>query len=277
MGADRGRPGRRRGGQLRRVPDGPGRAAGGARGQRRGGPQPAEGDHLQPELHDAVDDRGDGRAAPPSTSSRELVVASYQAASGAGQDGVDALLRPARRRWPATASSAPRRATSARRSATTSARSRRRWRSTSCRGPARCKDDGWSSEELKVRNESRKILGLPDLKVSATCVRVPVVTGHSLAVHARVRPEVDADGAREVLRDAPGRDRWSTTRPTASSRRRPTRSAPTRPGSAGSAGRWTTRSALDLFVSGDNLRKGAALNTAQIAEVVAKEFTAAKA
>ena len=66
------------------------------------------------------------------------------------------------------------------------------------------KDDGWSSEELKVRNESRKILGLPDLKVSATCVRVPVVTTHSLSVHARFAQEVDADGAREVLRDAPG-------------------------------------------------------------------------
>ena len=59
-------------------------------------------------------------------------------------------------------------------------------------------------EELKVRNESRKILGLPDLKVSATCVRVPVVTGHSVAVHAVFGSEVDADEAREVLRDAPG-------------------------------------------------------------------------
>ena len=66
------------------------------------------------------------------------------------------------------------------------------------------RDGGWSSEELKVRNESRKILGLPDLKVSATCVRVPVVTGHSVAVHAVFGSEVDAEGAREVLRNAPG-------------------------------------------------------------------------
>ena len=50
------------------------------------------------------------------------------------------------------------------------------------------KDDGWSSEELKIRNESRKILGLPSLRVNATCVRVPVVTTHSVAVHARVLP-----------------------------------------------------------------------------------------
>ena len=55
-----------------------------------------------------------------------------------------------------------------------------------------------------MRNESRKILGLPDLKVSATCVRVPVVTGHSVAVHAVFATEVDAEGAREVLRNAPG-------------------------------------------------------------------------
>jgi aspartate-semialdehyde dehydrogenase len=66
------------------------------------------------------------------------------------------------------------------------------------------RDAGWSSEELKVRNETRKILGLPDLKVSATCVRVPVVTGHSVAVHAVFRSDVDADGAREVLDRAPG-------------------------------------------------------------------------
>src|SRR5690348_15195138 len=66
------------------------------------------------------------------------------------------------------------------------------------------RDGGWSSEELKMRNESRKILGLPDLKVSATCVRVPVVTGHSVAIHAVFGSEVDANGAREVMRHAPG-------------------------------------------------------------------------
>lgn len=65
------------------------------------------------------------------------------------------------------------------------------------------KDGGWSSEELKVRNESRKILGIPDLKVSATCVRVPVVTTHSLAVHATFEREVTVDGARAILDAAP--------------------------------------------------------------------------
>ena len=66
------------------------------------------------------------------------------------------------------------------------------------------KDEGWSSEELKVRNESRKILGLPDLRVSATCVRVPVVTTHSVAVHASFGREVTRSGAQRVLSDVPG-------------------------------------------------------------------------
>src|SRR5439155_15603532 len=66
------------------------------------------------------------------------------------------------------------------------------------------KDAGWSSEELKVRNESRKILGLPDLKVSATCVRVPVVTAHSVAVHAVFEQPVAAAPARELLARSPG-------------------------------------------------------------------------
>ena len=135
------------------------------------------------------------------------------------------------------------------------------------------KDDGWSSEELKVRNESRKILGLPDLKVSATCVRVPVITTHSLSVHARFVQEVDADGAREVLRDAPGVLLFDD----------PAEGEfPTPADVVGTDPTWVGRirkslddpNALELFVCGDNLRKGAALNTAQIAEVVAKEFTA---
>ncbi|WP_240759691.1 aspartate-semialdehyde dehydrogenase, partial [Phytoactinopolyspora endophytica] len=66
------------------------------------------------------------------------------------------------------------------------------------------KDDGWSSEELKIRNESRKILELPGLAVAATCVRVPVVTTHSVAMQATFEREVTADAAREILRDAPG-------------------------------------------------------------------------
>ena len=135
------------------------------------------------------------------------------------------------------------------------------------------KDDGWSSEELKVRNESRKILGIPDLKVSATCVRVPVVTTHSLAVHATFERNVTVEQARQALVEAPSvvvlddpaAGEWPTPADVVGS-------DPTFVG--------RIRQALDfphtieLFVCGDNLRKGAALNTAQIAELVAKELTA---
>jgi aspartate-semialdehyde dehydrogenase len=134
------------------------------------------------------------------------------------------------------------------------------------------KDDGWSSEEVKVRNESRKILGLPDLKVSATCVRVPVITTHSVAVHAVFEREVDQVRAQEILRDAPGvvlcDDPANGEFPT------PADVVGTDPTWVGRVRRsMDDPTALDLFVCGDNLRKGAALNTAQIAEVVAAELS----
>jgi aspartate-semialdehyde dehydrogenase len=133
------------------------------------------------------------------------------------------------------------------------------------------KDDGWTSEELKVRNESRKILNIPDLKVSATCVRVPVVTAHSLAVHATFQKSITVDEAREALVDAPSvvvlDDPEEGEFPT------PVDSVGSDPTFVG-----RIRQALDfpntleMFVTGDNLRKGAALNTAQIAELVAEEL-----
>ena len=201
-----------------------------------------QGHHRQPQLHHAVDDRGDGRAAPRSTGCGSWCVASYQAASGAGQAGVDTLhdqMAEGRRR-PRRSARGRRRAPG--RSATTSARSRRRWRSTWCRGPARSRTAAGRREELKVRNESRKILGLPDLKVSATCVRVPVVTGHSLAVHA-------VFGRPRSTRTRPAR--CCATRPAVIVRRRPGgrrvpdagRRGRHRPdlGRPASAGPWTTR------------------------------------
>src|SRR5919112_865947 len=134
---------------------------------------------------------------------RELVLASYQAVSGAGQVGVDTLhdqlmkvagdrtlgSRPGNVRQAVGDDLGPFTAPMALNVVPWS---------------GDLATDGWSSEELKMRNESRKILGLPDLKVSATCVRVPVVTGHSIAVHAVFGVEVDADAAREALRHAPG-------------------------------------------------------------------------
>jgi aspartate-semialdehyde dehydrogenase len=133
------------------------------------------------------------------------------------------------------------------------------------------KDDGWASEELKIRNESRKILGLPGLRVSATCVRVPVVTTHSVAVHALFDQPVTQAAAWEVLRAAPGV--VVADDPAAGE-------FPTPADVVGTDPTWVGRvrqslddpHALDFFVSGDNLRKGAALNTAQIAELVAVEL-----
>jgi len=201
---------------------------------------------------------------------RELVVASYQAASGAGQAGIDVLHDQIAK-------------VAGDRAAGTRAGDVRRTVGEDL-GPfpaplalnvvpwaGSLKDAGWSSEELKVRNESRKILGLPDLKVSATCVRVPVVTGHSLAVHAVFGREVDADGAREVLQGAPGV--VLVDDPAEGEFPMPADAVGTDPTWVGRIRRaLDDPRALDLFVVGDNLRKGAALNTAQIAELVAKEF-----
>ncbi|MGH3943163.1 MAG: aspartate-semialdehyde dehydrogenase [Pseudonocardiaceae bacterium] len=200
----------------------------------------------------------------------ELVVASYQAASGAGRHGVDRLYAelaavagkdvgvrggdvaealaaaglPAESPFPAPL-----------------AMNVVPWAGS-------LKPDGWSSEELKVRNESRKILGIPELKVSATCVRVPVVTTHALAVHAVFAESVTVEQARKVfvaqptivLADDPATRWWPTPAavvgadPTYVGRLRQALDFP---------------DTLDFFVCGDNLRKGAALNTYEIAESVA--------
>jgi aspartate-semialdehyde dehydrogenase len=201
---------------------------------------------------------------------RELVVASYQAVSGAGKIGVDTLLSQIDK--VAGDASLGSRSGNVRQAVGDDL------------GPfpaplalnvvpwaGSLKEHGWSSEELKVRNESRKILGLPDLKVSATCVRVPVVTGHSAAVHAVFGTEVDAEGAREALRHAPGV--ILVDDPAAGEFPMPIDAVGTDPSWVGRIRRsLDDPRALDLFVTGDNLRKGAALNTAQIAELLAAEF-----
>jgi aspartate-semialdehyde dehydrogenase len=201
---------------------------------------------------------------------REMVVASYQAASGAGQAGIDTLYaqqdkvagsralgqRPGDLRAvvgdlgpfpaPLALNVVP-------------------WAGS-------IKPDGWSSEELKVRNESRKILGLPQLRVHATCVRVPVVTTHSVAVHAQFDREVTRKGAQRVLAAAPGV--VLTDDPEQAE-------FPTPADVVGTDPTWVGRvraslddpHAIELFVCGDNLRKGAALNTAQVAELVAAELS----
>jgi aspartate-semialdehyde dehydrogenase len=200
---------------------------------------------------------------------RELVVSSYQAASGAGQIGADTLhdqlTKVAGDRSIGTRTGDIRQAVGDQIGPFPAplALNVVPWAGS-------LKDDNWSSEELKIRNESRKILGLPDLKVAATCVRVPVVTGHSVAVHAIFGSEVSAEAARNVLRGAPGV--ILVDDPAAGEFPTPADAVGTDPSWVGRIRRsLDDPRALDLFVSGDNLRKGAALNTLQIAELITAE------
>jgi len=123
---------------------------------------------------------------------------------------------------------------------------------------------GETDEDQKLRNESRKILGLPDLAVSGTCVRVPVFTGHSLSINAEFTRPLSPDQAREILAGAPGVAVVEVPTPLMAAGGDESLVGRIRqdPGVAGGRG-------LALFVSGDNLRKGAALNTIQIAELLA--------
>ena len=199
---------------------------------------------------------------------KELVVASYQAASGAGQPGLDIL----REQMNLVANT---------NSGDVAGDSRKVIKDF---GPfsaplalnvipwaGSLKEDGYSSQELKVRNESRKILGLKNLKVSATCVRVPVLTTHSLAVHTIFEKEVSRQVAQDVLKKAAGVELVDDPE---------NHKFPTPADVVGTDPTWVGRVrkslddpyAIELFVCGDNLRKGAALNTAQIAELVAAEF-----
>lgn len=201
---------------------------------------------------------------------KELVVSSYQAASGAGQAGLDTLRAQIKDVAGTAVGDNPGDIRTV----------------IKDNGPfpaplalnvvpwaGSLKEAGYTSEELKVRNESRKILGLSDLKVSATCVRVPVLTTHSLAVHAVFDAEVSREEAQNVLANAAGVKLVDDPE---------NYQFPTPADVVGTDPTWVGRvrksldnpKAIDLFVCGDNLRKGAALNTAQIAELVAKEFSA---
>jgi aspartate-semialdehyde dehydrogenase len=129
---------------------------------------------------------------------------------------------------------------------------------------------GETSEEQKFRNESRKILDLPDLAVTCTCVRVPVFTGHSLAIVAEFERPLGVDRAAELLAEAPGVELADLPTPLHAAGRDPSL-----------VGRLRAADGRDdrlaLFISGDNLRKGAALNAVQIAEaLVARGLVAAR-
>ncbi|MBV2356525.1 aspartate-semialdehyde dehydrogenase [Streptomyces sp. J2-1] len=130
-------------------------------------------------------------------------------------------------------------------------------------------DDGSheTDEEQKLRNESRKILEIPDLKVSGTCVRVPVFTGHSLQVNARFARPISPERATELLAGAPGVALSDIPTPLQAAGQDPSFVGRIRADE-------TVEHGLSLFLSNDNLRKGAALNAVQIAELVAAELSA---
>jgi aspartate-semialdehyde dehydrogenase len=128
-------------------------------------------------------------------------------------------------------------------------------------------DDGSleTDEEQKLRNESRKILHIPDLRVSGTCVRVPVFTGHSLAIHAEFADDISPGQALALLAKAPGVVVTDVPNPLEAAGRDEVFVGRVRVDQAAPEGKG-----LVLFVVGDNLRKGAALNAVQIAEELLK-------
>ena len=123
-----------------------------------------------------------------------------------------------------------------------------------------------TDEEQKLRNESRKILGIPELLVSGTCVRVPVFTGHSLAINAEFDSALSPEQAEEILATAEGVVLTDVPTPLQAAGQDPSFVGRIRADQTVADGRG-----LALFVSGDNLRKGAALNAVQIAELVAAQ------
>jgi aspartate-semialdehyde dehydrogenase len=124
-------------------------------------------------------------------------------------------------------------------------------------------DSGETDEEQKLRNESRRILHIPELRVSGTCVRVPVFSGHSLAIHAEFSGDITPDEALDVLKNAPGVVVTDVPNPLEATGRDEVFVGRVRADQAAPA-----RKGLVLFVVGDNLRKGAALNAVQIAEAL---------
>lgn len=133
-------------------------------------------------------------------------------------------------------------------------------------------DDGLgeTDEEKKLRNESRKILELPELRVSGTCVRVPVFTGHSLSINAEFARPISPARATELLASAPGVALMDVPTPLDAAGNDPSFVGRIREDQAAPAGHG-----LAMFISNDNLRKGAALNAVQLAEVVAERLRAA--
>jgi aspartate-semialdehyde dehydrogenase len=191
---------------------------------------------------------------------KRLVVSTYQAVSGAGVAGVRELEQQVNAVGAASS-------VLARDAAATSLPAPEKWAVPIAFNVVpmnyRIVEDGYTEEEIKLRDESRKILEIPELPVSGTCVRVPVYSGHSLSINAELERPITVEQAREQLSKAEGVVLTDVPNPLQATGRDPVfvgrlRRDPTVP------------HGLALFVVGDNLRKGAALNAIQIAERLQK-------
>ena len=191
---------------------------------------------------------------------RRLVVSTYQAASGAGVAGIEELEEQIQKVGPESVALAHR-------GDALDFPPPQKWQVPLAFNVVPfnyvLKEDGYTEEEIKLRDESRKILHIDDLRVSGTCVRVPVYTGHSLSINAEFERPITADRATELLAAAPGVVVTEVPNPLQATGQDPSYVGRIRqdPGVDGDHG-------LALFVSNDNLRKGAALNTVQIAEAL---------
>ncbi len=189
---------------------------------------------------------------------KKLVVSTYQAVSGAGVAGIDILARQ-------SAHVGDRAAELAQGGHEGVVPAAEKWAVPMAYNVVPLnyvlEEDGYTEEELKLRDESRKILNIPGLPVSGTCVRVPVFSGHSLSINAEFERPLSPERALELLATAPGVVISEVPNPLEATGQDPVFVGRVRRDP-------TVESGLALFVVGDNLRKGAALNAVQIAEVL---------
>jgi len=192
---------------------------------------------------------------------RRLIASTYQAVSGAGVEGVRELEEQVR-------AVAAQSALLARDGAALNFPAPKKWAVPIGFNVVplnyRLDEDGYTEEEVKLRNESRKILEIPDLAVSGTCVRVPVYTGHSISINAAFERPLSVYAALKLLRDAPGVVLADVPNPLAATGKDPVFVGRVRRDP-------TVEHGLALFLSNDNLRKGAALNAIQIAETLLQQ------
>ena len=196
-----------------------------------------------------------------------LVVSSYQAVSGSGLAGVEELLTQARSAIDDTPEQLVHDGSAVAFPEPKTYMAPIAFNVIPLAGKLVDDGSGETDEDQKLRHESRKILGIPDLLVSGTCVRVPVFTGHSLSINAEFAQPLSPQRARELLVRAPGVKVVDVPTPLAAAGVDESLVGRIRHDPGVPDGRG-----LALFVSGDNLRKGAALNTIQIAELLAAEY-----